>query len=55
MRFDIRQNEGEDDVLSRKVYEIMKNIRNYSGDANVIKLYKDGNNFLILNANFDFN
>lgn len=55
MRFDIRQNEGEDDVLSRKVYEIMKNIRNYSGDANVIKLYRDGNNFLILNANFDFN
>lgn len=55
MRFDIRQNEGEDDVLSRKVYEIMKNIRNYSGDANVIKLYKDGNNLLILNANFDFN
>lgn len=55
MRFDIRQNEGEDDVLSRKVYEIMKNIRTYSGDANVIKLYKDGNNFLILNANFDFN
>ena len=55
MRFDIRQNEGEDDVLSRKVYDIMKNIRNYSGDANVIKLYKDGNNFLILNANFDFN
>mgnify|MGYP007119871725 CR=1 FL=1 len=30
MRFDIRQNEGEDDVLSRKVYEIMKNIRNFS-------------------------
>lgn len=55
MRFDIRQSEGEDDVLSRKVYEIMKNIRNYSGDANVIKLYRDGNNFLILNANFDFN
>jgi len=55
MRFDIRQSEGEDDVLSRKVYEIMKNIRSYSGDANVIKLYRDGNNFLILNANFDFN
>ncbi len=55
MRFDISQSEGEDDVLSRKVYEIMKNIRNYSGDANVIKLYRDGNNFLILNANFDFN
>lgn len=55
MRFDIRQSEGEDDVLSRKVYEIMKNIRNYSGDANVIELYRDGNNFLILNANFDFN
>lgn len=55
IRFDIRQSEGEDDVLSRKVYEIMKNIRNYSGDANVIKLYRDGNNFLILNANFDFN
>lgn len=55
MKFSVRQSEGEDDVLSRKVYEILKNVRSYSGDANVVKLCKDGNNFLILNADFDFN
>ena len=54
--FKIKQKVGvEKTNLSRQVFEILENVKKYSGDSNVIVLYKDNDNFLILNANFNFN
>lgn len=52
IRMNIASNNSTDNtVLSRNIYSIIKDARYYSGDANVAKIHKDANNFIILNAN----
>lgn len=37
-------------LLSRNIYTIIKSATHYSGDANVTKIHKDADNYIILNS-----
>lgn len=51
VKFDVRSvRDADKTTLSRQVFEILKNATRYSGDSNVMKIYKDSGNYLILNA-----
>lgn len=53
MVLNVMNSDGTDkSVLSRQVFEVLRNVGSYSGDSNVMKLYKDKNNFLTLNSDF---
>ncbi len=41
---------GKATPLSTKVFDIIKNATSYSGDSNVMKIKKDANNYIMLNA-----